>query len=310
MNRGRRQEKTFKDGVDYDTFVRLLVESTDLWSIRVVAYCLMPNHYHLLLQTPLPNLSRCMRHINGVYTQKFNRRHEADGQVFRGRYKSILVEADRYLLELVRYIHRNPVRAGLVRKPARYQWSSHRSYISMTGHNSWLAKDLILSQFGGSRSGAIASFEAFMGDQDSAEIRDFYSRKRVAAVIGGDDFLEHLKRRFSGEKLHKEIPESGFLRPTFDDIAEAVCQTYGIDYSDLVPGVRGQHTEARAIAAYLARRYAGERLRSLAEKFGFRRHGSVGKMIQRLIERAVNEKRLEETIARLEIQVRGGNAST
>ncbi|RLB96762.1 MAG: transposase, partial [Deltaproteobacteria bacterium] len=91
MNRGRRAEKIFSDKLDYKAFVELLLETSEDWNIRIAAYCLMPNHYHMLIQTPDANISRAMRHVNGVYTQRFNSRHHYDGQLFRGRYKSILV---------------------------------------------------------------------------------------------------------------------------------------------------------------------------------------------------------------------------
>ena len=130
MNRGRRGEAVFIDKEDYQAFIQVLIESTDMWNLRVSAYCLMSNHYHLLVQTPAANISRCMRHINGVYTQRYNRRHRCDGQLFRGRYKSILVSGDSYLLQLVRYIHKNPVKAGIVSEPEKYLWSSHKPYLS------------------------------------------------------------------------------------------------------------------------------------------------------------------------------------
>jgi len=131
MNRGKKSEKIFHDRHDYQVFVDLLEESSEMWNIRVAAYCLMTNHYHILLQTPDGNIARSMRHINGVYTQRFNRKHSCDGQLFRGRYKSILVSADSYLLQLVRYIHRNPVKAGIVSTPDDYPWSSHTGYLSV-----------------------------------------------------------------------------------------------------------------------------------------------------------------------------------
>lgn len=115
MNRGRRGEEIFGDKQDYRQFIEILKETANLWKLRIAAYSLIPNHYHLLVQTPWGNLSRCLRHIDGVYTQRFNRSHGCDGPLFRGRFKSILVDADSYLLPLVRYIHRNPVRAGLAK---------------------------------------------------------------------------------------------------------------------------------------------------------------------------------------------------
>ena len=132
MNRGRRGERIFESKEDYELFLWVMLEAVELFSLRVSAYCLMPNHYHLLVQTPDANLDRCMRHINGVYTQRFNSAHGLDGNLFRGRYKSIMVSEDSYLLQLVRYIHRNPVRAGMVERVEDYKWSSHKGYINNT----------------------------------------------------------------------------------------------------------------------------------------------------------------------------------
>jgi REP element-mobilizing transposase RayT len=127
MNRGRRWESVFESKDDYQLFLDILHEAIELFSLRISAYCLMTNHYyHLLVQTPDGNLSRCMRHINGVYTQRFNATHGLDGQLFRGRYKAILVWEDSYLLQLVRYIHKNPLRAGMVKRAELYEWSSHK----------------------------------------------------------------------------------------------------------------------------------------------------------------------------------------
>ena len=116
MNRGRRGERVFADSRDYKSFIDLAKESTETWNAKISTYCMMPDHYHMLVHTPERNLSRFMRHINGVYTQRFNRKNGCDGQLFRARYKSIVVDEDRYLLQLMRYIQSNPVRAGLVEK--------------------------------------------------------------------------------------------------------------------------------------------------------------------------------------------------
>jgi len=114
MNRGRRAENIFLEKFDYKMFVALLQETSEAWNIRIAAFCLMPNH-HLLVHTPEANISRAMCHLNGVYTQRFNSWHHLDGPLFRGRYKSILVSGDSYLLQLVRYIHRNPLKQALLK---------------------------------------------------------------------------------------------------------------------------------------------------------------------------------------------------
>ena len=141
MNRGRRREDIFSTKEDYIAFIEVLKEAVSLWNINVVAYCLMPNHYHLLIHTPEGNLSRCMRHINGVYTQRYNRINRHDGQLFRGRYKSILLDSDNYLTVLVRYIHRNPLRAGMVARLEDYVWTSHNGYLSKSSKWNWLNKE-------------------------------------------------------------------------------------------------------------------------------------------------------------------------
>ena len=126
-------------------FIDLLIEISEMWDVNVAAYCLMTNHYHILLQTPDGNISRCMRHLNSVYTQRYNRRHGFDGQLFRGRYKSILVCNDSHLLQLVRYIHKNPVKAGMVKDMPDYVWSSYKGYLSYAKKWKWLYKDYIFS---------------------------------------------------------------------------------------------------------------------------------------------------------------------
>jgi len=138
MNRARRGVNLFVDKADYQQFIDLLQETADLFKVNVAAFCLMPTHYHLMVQTPDANLSRCMRHLNGVYTQRYNVRHDSDGTLFRGRYKSILVEADSYVLQLVGYIHRNPLKAGLVKRLDQYVWSSHKGYLSKAKKWNWL----------------------------------------------------------------------------------------------------------------------------------------------------------------------------
>jgi REP element-mobilizing transposase RayT len=155
MNRGRRGEAIFADERDYAMFTELLQETSEMWNIRISAYCLMSNHYHMLVQTPEANISRSMRHLNGVYTQRYNSRHRCDGQLFRGRYKSILIDTDSYLLQAVRYIHRNPLEAGMTDKMDSYPWSSHQGYISVAKKWGWLHKKQkgvksALDLFGGS----------------------------------------------------------------------------------------------------------------------------------------------------------------
>ena len=139
----------------------------------------MNNHYHLLIQTPQANLDRCMRHINGIYTQRFNRKYHIDGHLFRGRYKAILVVADNYLLEPVRYIHRNPVRAGIVKGPEEYRKSSHRGYISDSDNWKWLNKKFVFEMLDVNKARQRKAFIEFMSQEDSNDIQGFYAKKNL-----------------------------------------------------------------------------------------------------------------------------------
>ena len=169
MNRGRRGDAIFSCHADYEMFLALLQDAAKLWGVLVSAYCLMGNHYHILLQTPLGNLSRFMRHLNGVYTQRFNIAHWYDGQLFRGRFKSILVEEDIYLLELVKYIHKNPLKAGLVGRLEDYTWSSHREYLGAQREGEWLNKEVILNILS-KKHDRILAYSKFMYGENSDEM--------------------------------------------------------------------------------------------------------------------------------------------
>ena len=151
MNRGNARQQIFRSARDYRIFLDLLKESVEKWEIRIHGFSLMPNHYHLLMETPLGNLSRSMRHINGVYTQCYNRHWKQDGHLLRGRYKAILVEEDAYLIDLLRYIHLNPVKVGLADKPEKHSWTSHRIYLGGDGPP-WLTTDRLLGYFGRRRN--------------------------------------------------------------------------------------------------------------------------------------------------------------
>ena len=138
MNRGAGRKLIFKTDAQRSYFLALLADAHARFHAEIHAYCLMGNHYHLLVRTPEGNLQRIMRHINGVYTQYFNRVEKKDGALFRGRYKAILVDAEAYWLELSRYIHRNPLEAHIPRRLDDYRWSSYPAYVGKVKPPAWL----------------------------------------------------------------------------------------------------------------------------------------------------------------------------
>jgi len=152
--RGDRREAIYEDDGDRERFLDVLAEVVDRYNWVCYAFCLMTNHYHLVVETIEGNLSRGMRHLNGVYTQASNRRHGRAGHLFQGRFKGILVDRDAYLLELSRYVVLNPVRAGMVDEPGQWPWSSYRAMIGTAPIPDWLSVDGLLRQFGQDRKQA------------------------------------------------------------------------------------------------------------------------------------------------------------
>lgn len=150
----------------------------------------MGNHYHMCLRTPEGNLSRVMRHLDGLYTQRFSRRHQRDGALFRGRYKAIVVDTDNYLAQVVRYIHLNPLGAGLVREPESYAWSSHRFYLRRNQVPEWLRLDEVMSEF---RS--IAQFHEFVLEGNDSALEKFYKNSRQSPALGDKEFRNELMEK-------------------------------------------------------------------------------------------------------------------
>ncbi len=140
-SRGDRREAIYQDDVDKQAQLDVIAQALDRFDAQLLAYCLMGNHYHLVLHTRQGNLSRLMRHVNGVYTQRYNRRHSVVGHLLQGRFKAILVDRDAYLLALCRYVERNPVAAGIVSDVAEWPWSSYRAHIGQCATPAWLDSD-------------------------------------------------------------------------------------------------------------------------------------------------------------------------
>lgn len=299
MNRGRRAEDIFLDDEDYNTFFDLLKESVDLWNVRIAAYCLMPNHYHILVQTPGANLSRCMRHIDGVYTQRFNRFHRFDGQIFRGRFKSILVDADSYLLQLMKYIHRNSLRMRMVNKLDSYPWSSHQGYVSKAKKWDWLHKDFILSMLSEDGKQQPRMYRQFVAQEDSEEIFRIFEKKKWPSILGTEIFIEWVKDRFFDQKRHLEVPESRILAPDREKIKQFVCRTYQVKEEELLKSKRGTFNEPRNVAIYLTRQLRGENLNKICREYGLKKYSSASSVIERVREQIIRDLKFKKRIAEL-----------
>ena len=282
MNRGRRGENVFLTKEDYQSFIKLLEELDEVFNIKVAAYCLMPNHYHLVVQTPDANLSRSMRHLNGIYTQCYNRRHGYDAPLFKGRCKSILVETDSYALELVRYIHRNPLKAGIVESLEKYQWSTHKSYLSNAEKWKWLYKDYILRLFSESRQESIRLYKQFVLKESPEDINNIFARKNLPSVIGSKTFIDRIKEKYFNADNFEEVPEVKSLAPDIDRIKKYVCKEYNIKNKDLEISRRGYFNEPRNVSIYLIRNLRNDTLKRAGEQFGIDKYSTVSSIVARV----------------------------
>lgn len=206
MNRGLAHNSIFLNDNHRQIFLDLLQEIHERYSSMIHAYCLMDNHYHLLMQTPLGNLSRIMRHLDGVYTQRYNRNVKRDGPLFRGRFKAILVEADAYLLEISRYIHLNPVKAKFVTKAEDFKWSSYSFYLYDT-RPFWLNTEYVLGYF----KNASLKYKEFVEKCDINEI-DEIQNELNDPILGANNFIKLVAEKYLKEEHKiKEIPQHKFL---------------------------------------------------------------------------------------------------
>ncbi len=206
--RGNGRQPIFEDNADCESFLAVLTSTVARYHILCHAYCLMGNHYHLLLETPEANLSRAMRQLNGVYGQRFARRHQRPGHVLQGRFHAQLVDRDTYLLEVCRYIVLNPVRAGLVTHPRRWPWSSYRATAGEAPVPAFLTVDWVLSRGATPvRSRAEHRYRQFV-KAGLVETANPLEPLNSALVMGNADFLARLRERAPDPATLVEVPRA------------------------------------------------------------------------------------------------------
>lgn len=290
--RGDRQEPIFDDDEDRLAFIDLLGKEVAQQGWLLYAFCLMGNHYHLLLETPEPNLVRGMRRLNGVYTQRYNRRHGRVGHVLQGRYKSILVDKDAWLRELCRYVVLNPVRARMVRDPADWPWSSYAPTAGLVACPDWLAAGLVLELFSTSPGRARNSYRRFVAE--GVDAPNPWDQLRGQIYLGDAKFLENMAHR-AAEVSPSAVPRRQLrpVRPSAAAIVRAVAQVHGIPATRVLDRSVPQ---AYKHAVYLLRRVGNLSLSEVAQRAGV----SIGRVsqIQTEIESQPLDPRLEDALGR------------
>ena len=205
-SRGDRREDIYQSDEDRAAWLTVLGQSCARFNWRCHAWCQMTNHFHLVLETPDPNLSQGMRQLNGVYTQQFNRRHALVGHLFQGRFKAILVERETYLLGLARYVVLNPVRAGMVARPDDWPWSSYRAMVGAAPTPEWLETDWLLGLFGEERAQAQAGYAAFVVEGIGQP--SIWEGLRHQILLGSESFVEQLFGASKPMGQLREVPRA------------------------------------------------------------------------------------------------------
>jgi REP-associated tyrosine transposase len=288
--RGNGGQRLFFSDADYQHLYRLLGEGVRRYGYRIHGFCCMSNHIHLALQVGDLPLARGMQNLAFRYTRWINRRRKRIGHLFQGRYKAILVDRDAYLVELVRYIHLNPVRAGLAKDPAGYRWSGHRAYLGREAL-SWMTVDLVLGQFGRRVVKARGRYARFVQEGlGEGHREEFHKGGEDTRVLGDDDFMDriHSKSRLERAKAR-----------SIEAVIGAVGREYGVEEAELKTVTqRRRLSEARAVVGWLVKGLGCGTLTEAGRRLN-RDAGTMSSAAQRLVDRSEREPALKRRMERL-----------
>ena len=294
--RGNARQDIFYDVEDRCRFFLLIQEGIERYGHRVLSFCLMTNHVHMVIQVGNVPLSRIMQNLSFRYTRWVNQRRNRIGHLFQGRYKAVLVDADTHLLELVAYLHLNPVRGGIVEKPADYPWSSHCAYLG-SDPVSWLSSEYVLSHFSSDLEQARCQFAEFVADRISEGHREeFYGKGSIdSRIIGEDRFVENVLIQSD------PLPE---CKPSLEEVLEAVSRIYELQEEDLSAATQKRRvSEARSLAAWAVLELTDATLKDLAERLG-RDISTMSAAIRRFEVRSQHELELKENVERLKKELK------
>ena len=299
--RGNERKAVFKSKRDREKFLEYLETANERYNAVIHAFCMMDNHYHLLLETPSGNLSQIMRHINGAYTTYFNVKRARSGHLFQGRYKAILVERDEYAKELSRYIHLNPVRAKLVEAPEDYVWSSYIFYIGKKKSPKWLRREFILGYFGSKASASQKEYlkfvQSLIGQEYDSPLRDVVG----SVLLGSQDFINFIKQKFILSRgPAKDLPALRQLAPRV---------SMEVVFAEVDSVFMQDPTFSRNLKIYLCHRYTGEKLKSIGNHFGIS-ESAVSHASKRARGQIELDRNIEKRVLTIEKKLRNASFKT
>jgi putative transposase len=279
-SRGNEQKDIFKSHRDREQFLSYLESSVTRYGVRIHAYCLMTNHYHLLMETPEGNLPQVMRHINGAYTNYYNSKRKRAGHLFQGRYKAILIEADGYLMELTRYIHLNPVRGGVTEKP---------DYIGARPAPKWLSMDTMKQHFGDSRL-----YCQFVEEMLGKEYESPLQQTVASTLLGSKSFIQEIMAvHLDQKRIERDVPAIRELSKSRR--IEMIIEN--------VRGIFGDERLDQKVSIYLAHQHSGARLKELSAYFG-KKDTALAQTTRRLKSEMAGDENLKRIAQSLERKLR------
>ncbi|MBN1945475.1 MAG: transposase [Bradymonadales bacterium] len=269
MNRGQAGREIFLDDEDRERFLSLLEDCASRWNVWTHAYCLMSTHYHLLLEDEEGRLDRAMRHLDGVYTQTFNRKYNRDGTLMRGRYRSRVVQTEGYVVEVVRYLHMNPVAAGLVEKAGDWEWSSHRAYLGGERLDC-LRIDDVLELLGLPFGDHALDFDTFVHQAVDPTLEARLRAQKWSPILGSEPFVEECRNRVRrNPRLQSPgIPDGRKLAAL--DLEEVIGQAidvFGLSEDALLRGKRGHRNLQRLVTLLACRDRTPSPAAAIAARF-------------------------------------------
>lgn len=260
--RGNQGQFIFRDDQDRERYLDLLRESPQRFGYKLYAYVLMGNHVHHLIEIGHTPLSKVMQNILFRYTRYWNARYKKIGHLFQGRYKAILCERDSYLLELIRYLHLNPVRSKMVRYPEQYRWSSHRAYLEGDGKG-WIAMEEVLPQWGRSRKQAVATYRRFVRDGFQEGHREDLYQVVDQRYLGDESFVEKVEERIAD----RETPQVVDIR--WAEVRDSVCREFGVPPSVVLHrDRRRENVRIKRVMAWVGREVGGFSNGEIARELG------------------------------------------
>jgi REP element-mobilizing transposase RayT len=282
-----------------------LEEAAERFSLAIHSFCLMDNHYHLLVETHQPNLGKAMQWLNGSYAIYMNRKHQRIGHLFQGRYRAILIDADAYLKQLSRYIHLNPVRAGIVPAPADYRWSSYGAFVGTARPHQFLETGWLLSAFSLRKSTAHKAYRDFVENIAPGSIQNPHENLVGGFLLGEKTFVNWVKETFIYRKSDdSETPQLKRLKTeiSITAVLQAVACHFNTSERALLTKGR-KNNDFREVAIYLAKSMTGLSCKKLGEHFGRVSGACITMTHKRLADKIKADRRLNADVQKLKKRI-------